>query len=86
MCEDGHCPYTWFHFECVGIKHTPRGSSDCKDSSFACCIMWFTLYKCVKQINDYMYTCYSTNSRVTFMLMVVVDYIAQHILSKFYQW
>ena len=35
MCEGSHCPYTWFHFPCVGIKRTPKGSwfcSDCKNS------------------------------------------------------
>jgi len=31
MCEGTHCPYTWFHFECVGIKRIPRGSWFCSD-------------------------------------------------------
>ena len=25
-CENGQCPYEWFHFECVGLKEPPSKS------------------------------------------------------------
>jgi len=31
MYEGSHCPYTWFHFACVGIKRSPKGSWFCSD-------------------------------------------------------
>ena len=30
-CENPSCSRVWFHFSCVGIKRTPRGSWYCKD-------------------------------------------------------
>ena len=35
MCEGPDCPYTWFHYGCVGIKRARKGPwfcSDCKNS------------------------------------------------------
>lgn len=30
-CDNKNCPYEWFHFQCVGITETPKGSWRCSD-------------------------------------------------------
>lgn len=30
-CEATECPYEWFHFECVGLKETPKGQWYCDE-------------------------------------------------------
>lgn len=30
-CDNKNCPYEWFHFQCVGITETPKGSWRCPD-------------------------------------------------------
>ena len=37
-CDNRKCPYQWFHYSCLGMKHAPRGNwycSDCEKSKLA---------------------------------------------------
>ena len=28
-CDNGNCPYKWFHYKCVNIKRVPKGTWYC---------------------------------------------------------
>ena len=30
-CDNGMCPYEWFHFECVNLQEIPKGGWYCQE-------------------------------------------------------